>query len=320
MKVLVTDRRHASLEEEKKVLEPLGVEVVDGLCQTEADLINKGKGAIGFLVSYAHITEGVMKALPELSIIVKYGVGVDNIDLEAARRLGKYVVNVPDYGTEEVALQALSLLLVGLRKTCYFGAEVRNKNWIENPDTEIIYRLSIQNLGLVGFGRIARKLGFFMENLVNKIYFYDPYLKELPDLSDKYQSVESLPDIFSQAKLVSIHAPLNPVTKRMIDEKSLSQAKEVILVNTSRADIIDRLVLEKALNSQKVIFYGADVFWGEPPNFQDPWVCQFLKRKDVLITPHVGWYSRESERDLRRKAAEEVARVIKGGKPLNLLN
>ncbi len=320
MKVLVTDRRHASLEEEKKVLEPLGVEVVDGLCQTEEDLIDKGRGAVGFLVSYAKITERVMKTLPELSIIVKYGVGVDNIDLEAARRLGKYVANVPDYGTEEVALQALSLLLVGLRKTCYFGGEVRNKNWIENPDTETIYRLSDQNLGLVGFGRIARKLGFFMENLVNKIYFYDPYLKELPDLSDKYQSVESLPDIFSQAKLVSIHAPLNPVTKRMIDEKSLSQAKEVILVNTSRADIIDRLVLEKALNSQKVIFYGADVFWGEPPNFQDPWVCQFFKRKDVLITPHVGWYSRESEIDLRRKAAEEVARVIKGGKPLNLLN
>lgn len=124
----------------------------------------------------------------------------------------------------------------------------------------------------------------------------------------------------SQAKLVSIHAPLNPTTRGMIDKKSLSQAKEVILVNTSRADIIDRLVLEEALNSQKVIFYGADVFWGEPLNFQDPWVCQFLKRKDVLITPHVGWYSRESERDLRRKAAEEVARVIKGGKPLNLLN
>ncbi|MBP9015511.1 MAG: C-terminal binding protein [Candidatus Atribacteria bacterium] len=320
MKVLVTDRRHASLEEEKKVLEPLGVEVVDGLCQTEEDLINKGRGAVGFLVSYAQITERVMKALPDLSIIVKYGVGVDNIDLGAARRLGKYVANVPDYSTEEVALQALSLLLVGLRKACYFGGEVRSRNWIENPDTEVIYRLSSQNLGLVGFGRIARKLGFFMESLINKIYFYDPYIKELPDKSSKYQSVESLPDVFSQAKLVSIHAPLNPTTRGMIDKNSLSQAKEVILVNTSRADIIDRLALEEALNSQKVIFYGADVFWGEPPNFQDPWVDRFIKRKDVLITPHVGWYSIESEKDLRRKAAEEVVRVIKGDKPLNLIN
>jgi len=261
-----------------------------------------------------------MKALPDLSFIVKYGVGVDNIDLGAARRLGKYVANVPDYSTEEVALQALSLLLVGLRKACYFGGEVRSRNWIENPDTEVIYRLSSQNLGLVGFGRIARKLGFFMESLINKIYFYDPYIKELPDKSSKYQSVESLPDVFSQAKLVSIHAPLNPTTRGMIDKNSLSQAKEVILVNTSRADIIDRLALEEALNSQKVIFYGADVFWGEPPNFQDPWVDRFIKRKDVLITPHVGWYSIESEKDLRRKAAEEVVRVIKGDKPLNLIN
>lgn len=320
MKVLVTDRRHASLEEEKKVLEPLGVEVVDGLCQTEEDLINKGKGAVGFLVSYARVTERVMEALPELSIIVKYGVGVDNVDLEAARRLGKYVANVPDYGIEEVALQALSLILVGLRKTCYFGGEVRRKNWIENPDTEIIYRLSRQNLGLVGFGRIARKLGFFMENLVDKIYFYDPYLKELPDLSDKYQSLESLSGIFSKAKLVSIHAPLTSATRGMINQESLSRAEEVILVNTSRADIIDRSALEDALNAQKVIFYGADVFWGEPPDFQDPEIDRFLKRKDVLVTPHVGWYSRESEKDLRRKAAEEVARVIKGSKPLNLVN
>lgn len=320
MKVLVTDRRHASVAEERKVFEPMGVEVIDQFCESEEDLIQNGKGVIGFLVSYAHITEKVMKALPELKIIVKYGVGVDNIDLNAASRLGKYVANVPDYCTEEVALQALSLLLTGVRKTCFFSNESRKGHWIENPDKEIIYRLSKQNLGLIGFGRIAKKLGSFMENMVQTIYFYDPYLKISPENPEKYQQIDSLNKIFSLCKLISIHIPFTSETNKIIGKELLNIANGTIIVNTSRALVIDQIDLEKALNSKKVLFYGADVFWEEPPDFNNPSVSQFLNRENVVITPHMGWYSEESEKEVRRKAAEEIIRVIKGEKPIHWVN
>jgi len=323
MKVLITDRRHSSIEEERKVLEPLGIEVVDRFCRDENDLIKNGKGAVGFLVSYASITERVMKALPDLKIIVKYGVGVDNIDLEAASRLGKYVANVPDYCLEEVALQALSLLLNGVRKTCFFAGEVKKGYWVEHPEKEVIYRLSSQNLGLVGFGRIARKLAHFARSIFNRIYFYDPYVDvdRLPENGiEKCHRVYSLEDIFSSCRLISIHLPLTPETRGFIGKSYFNLANGAIIVNTSRADVLDKTALEEALDSQKVIFYGADVFWGEPPDFSDPANFNFVSRENVLITPHVGWYSEESEKEVRRKAAEEVARVVKGMKPLNWVN
>jgi D-3-phosphoglycerate dehydrogenase len=323
MKVLITDRRHASIEEERKVFEPLGVQVVDQFCEDEDDLIENGKGALGFLVSYARITERVMRALPELKIIVKYGVGVDNIDLKAASRLGKYVANVPDYCVEEVALQALSLLLNGVRRTCFFAGEVCKGHWVGDPEQQVIYRLSSHNLGLVGFGRIARKLAFFMRNMVNEIYFYDPYvtLNQLPkEEVEKCHQVSSLGDIFSLCKLISIHLPLTLDTQGVIDRRCFNLANGAVVVNTSRGGVIERRDLEDALDAQRVIFYGADVFWEEPPDFSNPENLKFLSRKNVLITPHVGWYSEESEKEVRRKAAEEVARVIRGEKPLNWVN
>ena len=320
MKVLVTDRRHASVEEEKKVFKPIGVEVIDQFCESEEDLIQNGRGAIGFLVSYAHITENVMKALPELKIIVKYGVGVDNIDLEAASRLGKYVANVPDYCSEEVALQALALFLNGIRKTCFFSNELKRGNWIENPEREVIYRLSKQNLGLIGFGRIAKKLGSFMENMTKTIYFYDPYVKFSSDNPEKYRQIHSLTDIFSLCRLISIHIPFTSETNKIIGKECLEIANGAIIVNTSRALVIDQIELERAIDSQRVLYYGADVFWEEPPNFNNPLVSQFINRENVAITPHMGWYSEESEKEVRRKAAEEIIRVIEGEKPINWVN
>ncbi|GAI91630.1 unnamed protein product, partial [marine sediment metagenome] len=164
------------------------------------------------MVSYAKITRRVMEALPELRIIVKYGVGVDNIDLAAAHELGKYVANVPDYCIEEVALHTLSLTLAGLRRSFYFSEQVKRKNWLSDPGPEQIFRFSSTNLGLIGFGRISRKFAYFMERMVARIYFYDPYVNNLDLDNKKYSHLESLEELIKRVKTLSIHVPFTAET------------------------------------------------------------------------------------------------------------
>lgn len=320
MRVLVTDMRHLSIEEEKKVLAPLGVEIVTSFSKSEEELISNGRGAAGFLVSYAMITGRVMESLPELKIVSKYGVGVENIDIETATRLGIYVTNVPDYCIEEVALHTLALILAGLRKVCHFAEEVKTKRWSMSPETENIPRLSGLCLGLLGFGRIAKKLSIFMQNLVESIYFYDPYIEDCESNPVRCSRVETLDELFKRSHIVSVHVPLSSETVGLIDERVLSNARGIMLINTSRAEIVVREAVIKSLNSGRVSFFGSDVFWQEPPDYGSRWQMQFLQRDDVLVTPHVGWYSRESEKVVRRSAAMEIARVIKRQTPKNLIN
>lgn len=310
MKVLVTDQRHASIEEERKVLEPFNLEVVSAFSKNEQELIHNGKDAVGFLVSYALITRKVMEALPELRVIVRYGAGVDNIDVAAARKLGKRVVSVPDYCTEEASVQTVSLTLTALRKTCYFASEVKRNNWLKDPSSELIFRFSNVDVGIIGFGRIGRKYASYIENMVSRIFFYDPYV-QASDLDHReYFQTKTLEELVSQVRIVSIHVPLTEETAEMIDWALLSRARGIIIVNTSRSGIVKRLDVERALERKKVIFYAADVFWEEPPDFGDPWQRSFISRKDVLITPHTAWYSAESEKDLRIRAAEELLKEI----------
>lgn len=320
LKVLITDMRHSSIAEEKAVLEPAGVTIDTTFSETEEDLIKNGQGALGFLVSYAQVTRKVMEALPELKVVVKYGIGVDNIDIQAATELGKYVANVPDFCIEEVALQALSLVSSGLRMTHFFGGEVKKRHWLEDVTSEAIERPSLLNLGLVGFGKIARKFASYMENIVSKIYYFDPYISEFDGGKEQYERIADLTELFKRCQIISLHPPLTSETRGIVNREILSHAKDIILVNTSRGGVIEKCGLEYALDAGNVKFFGADVYWEEPPDFDDPWNTSFLNRKNVYVTSHVGWYSRASEREVRRKAAEEILRVIQGKKPLNLVN
>jgi D-3-phosphoglycerate dehydrogenase / 2-oxoglutarate reductase len=316
IKVLVTDRRHASLENERAILEPLGVDVVDKFSESEDELIENGRGAIGMLVSYAKITRRVMKSLPELKIAVKYGVGYDNLDTKAAAELGVYTVNVPDYCVEEVALQALAHVMNGLRFTHYFSAEVRNGIWAKDPAAICtLHRPSGMTAGFVGYGRIARCLSGYLRPIVGSMKFFDPFVPSAEGVA-KCESVEEL---FGACDIVSLHSPLSAQTKGIVGNGPLSGARGCILVNTSRAGLVDRTALLGALDSGKVGFFGADVGWEEPLAMDVPENAALVGRSNVSITPHMGWYSVESEKDVRSKAAMEIARVIKGGKPLHIV-
>jgi D-3-phosphoglycerate dehydrogenase len=319
MKVLVTDMRHCSIEEERKVLEPAGLMIDTTFCRDEEDLIRHGRGSCAFLVSYTPITRRVMEQLPELKLIVKYGVGVDNVDVEAARELGKIVANVPDYCVDEVASHTVTLILAGLRMLIPLTEAAKQGHWIEDPSSENLRRPTSLTAGIVGLGRIGRRVAQCLQPLIAKILFYDPYISVTDSVQSEWESVDSLTDLVERCQILSLHAPLNQETQNLIDPELLARANRLILINTSRAALINREALESALVEGRVSFFGSDVFWQEPPDYADPRTTAFLKRRDVLVTPHVAWYSGDSERELRRKAAEEVLRVLQGGRPLHSL-
>jgi D-3-phosphoglycerate dehydrogenase len=314
LRVLVTDDTATSFEEERSVLEPAGVELLVGRCRSEADLIERGRGMAGLLVSNAMISRRVLEALPELKVIVKYGVGVDNIDLRAARELGKIVARVPDYCREEVALHALALALAGLRQTHLLGAEVASGGWNDTPAGRILYRPSEHDLGIAGLGGSGKIFARYAGPLFRSILYYDPYVPRRGRLRS-YRRLSSLDELFACSAVVSIHVPLTAETRGFIGRQALERARAVILVNTSRGAVVDREALLAALEAGRLAFYGADVFWEEPPRREDPWTERFLKRKDVLITPHAAWYSPASNSEVKRRAAEEALRVLRGGKP-----
>jgi D-3-phosphoglycerate dehydrogenase len=317
MKVLVTDMRHGSIEEEKRVLEPAGVSVDTAFCRSEDDLIRRGRGAFGFLVSYAQVSRRVMEQLPDLKVIVKYGVGVDNVDVEAARQLGKIVSYVPDYCIDEVAAHTLALILAGLRMLFPLAEAVKTGRWIEDPSIEKLNRPTSLNAGIVGLGRIGSRVAEYLRPLVAGILFYDPCLSATASPPGDWEAVDSLSELIERCRILSLHAPLNDATHNLIDTKTLARANRLILINTSRADLVNRAALERAMVEGRVSFFGSDVFWQEPPDYSDPGTAEFLGRRDVLLTPHMAWYSEQSEREVRRKAAEEILRVLRGEQPLN---
>jgi D-3-phosphoglycerate dehydrogenase len=312
MKVLVTDMRHSSIEEERAVLEPEGVSLKTAFCRTENELIRQGRGAFAFLVSFAPVTRRVLESLPDLKLVVRYGVGVDNVDVSAARELGKLVARVPDYCVEEVAAHALALILAGLRGLLPLGEEAKNGRWIEDPSGEKLRRPASLTAGIVGLGRVGRRVAECLQPLVAGILFYDPYLSKSQKHETGLEPAGSLKEVVDRSRILSLHAPLNERTRDLIDAPVLAGARRLILVNTARAGLVNREAVEAALNDGRVCFFGSDVFWQEPPDYADPRTAAFLKRKDVLITPHMAWYSEESEREVRRKAAEEVLRFLRG--------
>jgi D-3-phosphoglycerate dehydrogenase len=330
MKVLITDKRHGSIEEERAILEPAGVTLESAFCRNEEELIRRGRGASAFLVSFAPITRRVLESLPDLKLIVRYGVGVDNVDVGAARELGKLVARVPDYCVDEVAAHTLALILAGLRGFQPLGQAIKNGNWIKHPSAEKLRRPNLLTAGIVGLGRVGRRVAECLQPLVARIIFYDPYVSTATAAATEpaggdpaervgsraghtdWVAVDTLPELARRSQILTIHAPMNEHTQDLIDTPVLAEARELILVNTARAGLVSREALEAALNEGRVRFFGSDVFWQEPPDYSDPATVALLKRRDVLVTPHMAWYSTESEREVRRKAAEEVLRFIRG--------
>jgi D-3-phosphoglycerate dehydrogenase len=312
--LLIDDADHRSLDVERSVLSTAGVELMVARATTPADIIEAGRDAVGMLVTYARVDESILEALPDLRVIVKLGIGYDNIDVAAADRLGISVANVPDYGDEEVAVHALTLILTAVRAVPKSSLATRNGRWLTDLPALGVRRFSSMRVGTIGMGRIARRLHSYLAAFNVRRVFFDPYVDEVEG-AEKVDSVESL---ISECDVVSLHLPLNENTRGIISHGLLSKAKRrLILVNTARAGLIDRDALAAALRSGTVAHFGSDVFWSEPFDFNDSGTRQIVQSEAVVVTPHIAWYSDESDRELRAKASREVLRVIDGKHPLH---
>ena len=265
---------------------------------------------------YAPITADVIAAAPSLRGIVKYGVGVDSIDLVAATASGVPVVHCPDYGTETVADHAFALLISVARRITGIHEGLRSKGWLwpELPFQGV--ELSGKTMGLVGYGRIGKAMaqrtaGFRMRQLV-----YDPYVPQDYDGPGDLQFT-SLDHVLQEADFLSLHCVLTPETQRILGAEQLDQMKEsAILVNVSRGALVDEGALIEALRAGKIAGAGLDVFPIEPLERNHP----YFDLDNVLLTPHFAFYTKEAHTRLEVECLQAVQMLLDGNIPPNIKN
>ncbi|WP_033542546.1 C-terminal binding protein [Planococcus sp. CAU13] len=304
--VVITDCDHENIDIENNIFEQSQITYSLQNCKTEQDVIENGKGAAVFLNQYAPITDKVMEQLPELKLVIRYGVGVNNIDMEAATKHGVQVCNVPDYGMHEVADHALALMLALTRKITVMNEQVKNGGW--NYQLSIpVFRHSEQTVGIIGLGRIGTAFAHKVHALGCKVVAYDlnrseSRKKNTPDFVEMidFESLLAISDV------ISIHCPLE-TAKNLIDAAAMEKMKSTAyLINVSRGGIINEADLHQFLKDKRIAGAALDVFQEEPVGNDSP----LLEHANFLCTPHMAWYSEQSAQELKRKVAEEAVRFI----------
>ncbi|MGI6037225.1 MAG: C-terminal binding protein [Limnochordia bacterium] len=315
-KVYVTDYEHPSFIHAEKVLERAGISLELAQSRTEDDVIANCGDADGLLVTYAPITRKVMENLPNCKIVVRLGIGFDCIDIPAATDLGVCAVNVPSYCEEEVADHALALLLACARKVVVLNNTVKDRVW-DYKTGGTIFPLRGSVLGLVALGKIARHLAEKVQPLGMKVLGYDPFVDPATAAAAGIELVDDLAEMASQVDFLSVHAPLSEATRHLVNEEVLSRMKPTaFVINTARGPVIDEQALIKCLQEGGIAGAGLDVVDKEPIARDNP----LLTMDNVILTPHVAWYSTASIAKLQTLAAEEVVRVLQGDLPKALLN
>lgn len=259
--------------------------------------------------------EATFRRAGRCKVVVRAGVGFNNVDLEAAGRAGILVCNVPDYGTEEVADHAILLTLAVARRLMACDRSIREGVW-DYRRIEGAPRLRGETFGVVGCGRIGTATALRAKALGMRALFYDPHSPRGLDKALGIERAERLEDLLERSLVVSLHCYLDATTRHLIDAAALGRMRrDAILVNTARGPVVDQEALVEALAAGRIFGAGLDVFEREP--FDEP---RLTSLPNVVLTPHVAFYSAEGFDELRRKAAEEAARVLRGERPWNLVN
>ena len=315
LKVVVVDLGYENYEPEREELAKIGATLILRDCKTEDDLLDAVADADGLLVRQAEISARVIAAAKRCKVIGRYGVGVDNVDLQAATEKGIMVVNVPDYCQEEVSDHALALLFACARRVVSRDRRVRAGEW-DVGAREPVFRMRGKTLGLLGLGSIARTLARKVSGFGLRLIAFDPFV-DADAARELGVELVDLERLFREADYLSIHAPLTDDTRHIVNEERLKAMKPTaIVVNTSRGPLIDETALVRALREGWIASAGLDVYEKEPPPADSP----LRELPNVVLTDHAAWYSEEAVVELQRKAAAEVARVLTGQPPRNLVN
>ena len=309
--IAVTDSPFPSLDPAIAALRRVDPELRMAKSASAEDILAVARDADAVLVTYAKLPGELLKELTRCKAIGRFGLGVDNIDIPAAARLGITVTYVPDYCLREVSDHAMALLLALARKIPFSNRLVQSGRW-EVPPVVPLRRLEGQVLGLVGFGNIPRALTPKAKAFGLKVITHDPYVSA--DVV-KAHGVEntSFEDLLGRSDFVSVHAPLLPATHGLMNAAAFAGMKKgAFLVNTARGPLVDETALVAALDSGHLGGAALDVVTVEPLAKDSP----LLGRDNIILTPHTAFYSVEALEELQTKCASDVARVLSGEAPV----
>ena len=308
-RVLLADNDFPDLGIERELFGIAGVDLATAQCKTEDDVIAAARDCAGILLQYAPITERVVAALPNVGIVSRIGAGFDTVDTEACARHGVWVANSPDYGVGEVATHALALALALLRNILAYHRDIHAGRWHYRSSGRL-RRVGDMTLGIVGLGRIGKRMAHVGRNVFKRVVACDPYL--IDGDFPAYVERRDLAGVFRESDVVSLHVPLTAETRGMIDAKVLAGAKPgLFLVNTARGAVVDVDAALEALDAGTIAGLGLDVLPVEPV----PANSKLLGHPRVILSPHAAFFSVEAERELRRKAAGNIVTWLATGRP-----
>lgn len=314
-KVVISDHYYESLAQEQELLQNLDAELVAYHYHKAEDVLKAAGDCDVLICEWAPITRQVIEGLTRCRGIVRYAIGVDNINVAAATERGIPVCNVPDYCLDEVSNQTIGLLLDCARKLT-FSANMLKQGVSSYTALKPVHRLAGQTLGMLGFGHIPRLVAKKLAGFGLKIITCDPYLQE-----EAAQQLGVTPvsweELLQQSDYLSIHCPLTAKTRHLFNEATLRRMKKTaVLINTARGAIVDTGALVKALRKGTIAMAGLDVTEEEPL----PGDAPLLKLANAVVTPHLAWYSEEAIRSLQLGVAQEAVRLLRGEPPLHAVN
>jgi len=327
-KVVVTDFIGGPMEDELKILGDIA-DVVSLNAGCEDDLFGRIEDADAIMVYHCvEVTERTIERLTNCKLIVRCGVGFDNVDAVAARKRGIPVANVPDYGTEEVADSAIGLALSLTRGISFLNNRLRRSPQHEWAHLSVrpLTRLRGQTFGIVGIGRIGTATALRAKALGMNVLFYDPYVPDGLDKALGVRRADTLEELLSQAKVVSPHCPLTDETRHIINADAIAHMPGgSYVINTSRGGVVDTRAVLDAVTSGHLAGAAIDVLEQEPPDKDDPLIAAWRNpdhpaHDRLIITPHTAFYSEEGQRDMRVKGSENCRRVLLGETPRNVVN
>lgn len=317
-KIMICDCDHQDVEAERAVLKNAGYDCVWLHCKDQQEVIEKCRSAVVLLNQYVKMDKNIFEALPNVKCVVRYGVGVDNVNLEDANTYGVQICNVPDYGTREVADQALALMMALTRKVVLSNTLIRQGIWDYRREIPI-HRMSAMTVGIYGMGRIGSEFAKRVHVMGCRVIAYEIEAGKKNRVFPDFVEFVSEEDLLEQADIISIHCPLTKDTWHAFGKKQFQRMKKsAYLINVARGGIIDEEALEWALREKEIAGAALDVVEKEPLRADHP----LLSYDNFMISPHTAWYSEESAEELKRKAAEEAVRFMKKEPlyyPINLI-
>ncbi|HSN42489.1 MAG TPA: C-terminal binding protein [Propionibacteriaceae bacterium] len=314
MKIVITECDHDAFDEEHEVAAAVGGDLVITQSRTPEELIANASGADGLVVQYARITGAIMDALPAVRVIGRYGVGVDTIDIPAATARGIAVCNVPDYGTEAVSDHAIALALAAARDIPRLDRALREGR-VDFPGVRPLHVVGDRVFGIIGLGRIGSATARKAAGLGYRVICHDILAGEEPTFRG-YQHV-ALRELLRRSQVVSIHTPLTELTHHLVGAEQLALMRpDAILVNTARGPVVDTAALADALRAGVIRSAALDVAELEPL----PRDHELMALPQVVLTPHMAWYSEETYGELKRRTLHNVATLLRGDRPRDIVN